>query len=167
MEPVPERQLLLAVCRIERVVDIEHHRRGRLDVAGAIDIHHLAPDTDQRAQVRRILPTRHRRLTGEPDRLSGSLAERHHEGRVVPQGIEIIGVFVPTGDGQHTCPENVRDAVQYTRRVPPIRDQGGDAIHDAKPQFGLREQQNTGIRRDRSTVKRGSDFLRSNGWKRE
>lgn len=167
MKPVPERQLLLAVCRIERVVDIERHRRGRSVVAGTVDIHHLTPDADQRAQVRRIFPARHRRLAGQPNGLSGGLAERHHEGRVVPQGIQVIGVFVPTGNGQHPRPEDVRDAMQHTRRVPVIGDQGGEPIHDAKPPLGLREQQNAGIRRDRATVERGRDFLGPNGWKRE
>jgi len=53
VKPVPERELLQAMCSIERVVDIQRHGRGRRVVAGTVDIHHLAPHTDQRAQVRR------------------------------------------------------------------------------------------------------------------
>jgi hypothetical protein len=57
--------------------------------------------------------------------------------------------------------------VQHTRRVPPIRYQSSEPIHDAKPSLRLSEQQNTGIRRDRATVERTGNFLGPNGWKRE
>ena len=167
MKPVPERKLLLAMCGIERVVDVEDHRRGRHVVAGTVDVYHLAPNSDQRAQVRRVFPARNRWLAGQPDQLSGGFAKRHHEGRVMPQGIQIVSVFVSTGNRQHPRPQNVRKAVRHPRRVPRIGDQGGEPIHDAKPPLGLSEQQNTGIRRDRTPIECAGDFLGANDWKRE
>jgi hypothetical protein len=180
VKPVPEGELLLAMCGIERVVDVEDHRRGRHVVAGTVDVYHLAPNSDQRAQVRRVFPStarqafackrreeRNRWLAGQPDQLSGGFAKRHHEGRVMPQGIQIVSVFVSTGNRQHPRPQNVRKAVRHPRRVPRIGDQGGEPIHDAKPPLGLSEQQNTGIRRDRTPIECAGDFLGANDWKRE
>ena len=61
------------MCSIERVVDVERDRVRRRVMAGAVDIHHLAPDTDQPLQIGCVLPSRHRRLAGQTNRLSGAL----------------------------------------------------------------------------------------------
>ena len=51
---IEERQLLVAVNHVDRVVDVEHDRLGRRRVAGAVEIdHHAAePDDDRAAPAR-------------------------------------------------------------------------------------------------------------------
>ena len=55
---VEQRELLMAVNDIHRIVDVERHRRRGNGVAGAVEVHHHAHQTDQIAQRRRIFPAR-------------------------------------------------------------------------------------------------------------
>jgi hypothetical protein len=59
---VEQRELLMAVNDIHRIVDIERHRCRWDCVAGAVEVHHHAHQADQVAQARRVLPARDRRL---------------------------------------------------------------------------------------------------------
>src|ERR1017187_7583012 len=52
---IEERQLLVAVNHVERIVDVENDRRGRLSVAGAVMVDHHPAEPDQVAQTRRVL----------------------------------------------------------------------------------------------------------------
>ena len=107
VEPVPESQLLLAMGSIECIVDIKRDGVRRRGMAGAVDIHHLATQPDQRADIGRVLPPRQGRLARKPDSLARCLANRHHEGRIVPKGIQIVGIFVSTRNRQHARAQNV------------------------------------------------------------
>ena len=62
---VEQRELLMAVDDIHRVVDVERHCLRRCCVAGAVEIDHHAHQADQIAQVRRILPPRNGRLRAQ------------------------------------------------------------------------------------------------------
>ncbi len=56
VKPVPEGELLLAVGGIERVIDVQRDCVRRRVLAGAVDIHHLAGQPDQRADIRSVFP---------------------------------------------------------------------------------------------------------------
>jgi len=53
---IEQRELLMAVDDIYRVIDVERHRLRRVGVAGAVEIDHHAHQADQIAQGRRVLP---------------------------------------------------------------------------------------------------------------
>ena len=55
---VEQRELLMAVNDINRIVDVERHSLGRRHVAAAVEIDHHAHQADKIAQARRILPAR-------------------------------------------------------------------------------------------------------------
>src|SRR5258708_6014625 len=55
---VEQRELLMAVDDIHRIVDVERHRFGRYRIAGTVEIDHYAHQSDEIAQGRRILPAR-------------------------------------------------------------------------------------------------------------
>jgi hypothetical protein len=58
--PVEQPQLLAAVHRVERVVDIERDPFGNLGERLAIEIDHRPPHSQQRANVRQVLQSRDR-----------------------------------------------------------------------------------------------------------
>src|SRR5712672_1407183 len=62
---VEQRELLMAVNDIHRIVDVERHRRGGSGVAGAVEVNHHAHQADQIAQRRRIFPARDGRLRAQ------------------------------------------------------------------------------------------------------
>ena len=53
---VEQRELLMAVNDIHRVVDVERHCLRRLCVAGAVEIDHHAHQANEVAQARCVLP---------------------------------------------------------------------------------------------------------------
>ena len=62
---VEQRELLMTVNDIHRIVNIERHRYRWGRVAGTIEIDHHAHQADQNAQRRRIFPARDGRLRAE------------------------------------------------------------------------------------------------------
>jgi hypothetical protein len=62
---VEQRELLMAVDNIHRIVDVERHRVWWRRVAGTIEIDHHTHQADQIAQGRRILPARDSRLRAQ------------------------------------------------------------------------------------------------------
>jgi hypothetical protein len=62
---VEQRELLMTVNDIHRVVDVERHRLRRLGVAGAVEIDHHAHQADEIAQVGCILQPRDGRLRAQ------------------------------------------------------------------------------------------------------
>ena len=62
---VEQRELLMAVNDIHRIVDVERHRRGESGVAGAVEVDHHAHQANQIAQGGCVLPARDGRLRAE------------------------------------------------------------------------------------------------------
>ena len=62
---VEQRELLMAVNDIHRVVDVELHCLRRLRIAGAVEIDHHAHQANQIAQGGCVLPARDGRLRAE------------------------------------------------------------------------------------------------------
>ena len=62
---VEQRKLLMAVHDIDRVVDIQRDGDGRVRIAGTIGVDHRVGYAHHLAQLRSILPARHRRLRAQ------------------------------------------------------------------------------------------------------
>jgi hypothetical protein len=164
---VPERELLIAVHDITRVIDIQRHRRRWGRIAGTVNADHRDHHPGQFTRGRCILPAAHRRLAGQPRARSRQLAQRQAEARIVAQGIEIIGVLIATRDREHTGTQNVIEAMDHPRRVTRIGDARSKLPADPHRALGLRQQQNAAVRGQPATVERGCDLLAANRWKRK
>jgi len=97
---IEERQLLVTVDHVDRVIDIEHDCLGRRGVTRAVEIDHHPAEPDEVAQSRRVLPTRHGRLTHQVRPAHRQPPAGELEGGVGAQAVEIVGILVAAGDGQ-------------------------------------------------------------------
>ena len=97
---IEQRELLVAVNDIHRVVDVERYRFGWGPVAGAVEIDHHPHQADQVAQGRRILPARDGRLRAQIPARIGQPPAGQFECRIEAQSVEVVGVFIAAGDGE-------------------------------------------------------------------
>ena len=104
---VEQRKLLVAMHRIERVVDVEHDRAGLAAVAVAELIHHRRHQPGKLDLRRRVLQPRHRRLRAQRLAALGQPPHRHLEHRIVPQRIAVVGVLVTRSDREHPKPQHL------------------------------------------------------------
>ena len=123
---VLERELLSAMDHVDRIIDVERYRRGWDGVTRAIEVEQRSGQTDQFARSRRVLPTAHGRLAGQPERITRQFAERQLETRIMAQGIEIIGVFIRARDRQLAGTQDVGDTVDHPTLIARISDAGDE-----------------------------------------
>ena len=164
---VKQRELLMPVNDIYRVIDVECHCRWRPGVAGAVEIDHHAHQADQIAQVWRILPPRDGRLRAQVPARVRQAATRQLERWIEPQPIEVVGVFVAAGNGEDAGAQNIGQQMGDPVRNATVRDRPGEALGDAEPTIGLGQQHDPAIGTDPPAVKGGGDLLAVNGWKAE
>ena len=104
---VPERKLLTAMRRAERVVDIEdlllarlHRRAGLIDQSGG--------EPRRLRLARRILQTTDRRLRGQRRAGCRTAADRDLHQRIMPQPVEVDGILVAAGNRRRPAPSPSR-----------------------------------------------------------
>ncbi len=164
---IEQRQLLVAVNHVDRVVDVEHDRLGRRGVAGTVEVDHHPAEPDQVAQSRRVLPARHGRLAHQVRPALRQPPAGELESGVGAQGIEIVGVLVAAGDGEDARQQNLGERVNHPRRIAPIGDHGRKLPGDPHPSRRLGKQHHAAVRRQAPAVERGGQLLAPDGWKRE
>lgn len=81
--------------------------------------------------------------------------------------IEVVGVLVAAGDGQHAGAQDVGDAVRHEQRVARIGDQPRERVGDLQAALGSRQQHDAATGGEASTVKGSGDLLAADGWKGE
>ena len=163
---VEQRQLLTAVDDIERVVDVEHHRRRRRGIAGTVELDQDPAEPQQIAQARRVLPARHGRLAHQVGTALGQAPAGELERGVGAQTVEIVGVRVAAGDGEDAREQDLGQRVNHPRRVTAIGDHGGELPGDPHPSRRRGEQHHATVRRQAPAVERGG-ALCPHGRKRE
>jgi hypothetical protein len=94
-ETVPERELLTAMCRAERIIDVEDLVFAWV-CAGLIDESRGEPRRLRPA--RRILQTTDRRLRGQWRAACRTATNRDLHEWIVPQPVEVDGILVAAGD---------------------------------------------------------------------
>jgi hypothetical protein len=163
---VPERKLLTAVCRAERVVDVEDRLLARLHGrAGLVDQSRREPRRLRLA--RRILQTADRRLRRQRRAGYRAAADRDLHQRVMPQPVEVDGILVAAGDRRGARHHHLEHLVSNAARIAAIRHRSGKS--SAHPELALRlsQQQQTGIRRLIAASKINCEFLASDRWQVE
>ena len=158
---VEQPQLLAAVDRIERVVDVERDPFGNRRKGLAIEIHHRAAHPQQGANVGQIFQPRDRRLRTEFP-IRRRQVERHLEHRIAAQGVGVDPVLVAGADHQQPKANDVRQAVHDLVGRAGINHAGGEPIRDPKTLFDLAQRQDAAVRRQQPAVKLGHNRFARN-----
>ena len=164
---VEQRKLLMAVHDIDGVIDVQRDSDRRAWVAGAIGVDHRVGHAHHLTQTRRTLPTRHRRLRAQIITGIRQTSAGQFEAGVGAQMIEIVGVLVTAGNGEHARAQNIDDTVCHQQRIARIGNQTCQAMGNPDTPLGSSQKHHTAIRGETPTIERSSDFLASDGWKPE
>ena len=162
---IEQRQLLMTVHDIDRVVDIERHPLGRRPVALQPEIDQHIGKPDDGSQVWQVFGPRQCRLRAQVQSAVGQPPAGELEGWIVTQPVEIIGVLVATGDRENPRPHYIGQAVLDPGWIARIKDHRGKLVGKLQAAFGCGQQHDATIRSDPTTVECRCDFLACNGWK--
>ena len=102
-----QRELLGAVCRIVRVVDVDGELLGRLVVRLDEYFQQSEPDAIQIRAADTVFQTRHGWLTGQIVSRQRQTVARGFQTRIATQVVTVIGVLVATGDLEYALPDEV------------------------------------------------------------
>ena len=164
---IEERELLMAVNDIHRVVDVQGDAFGRLGMARQPQVHQHSTQADDSLQVGQVLQSRAGRLRAQIRPAVGQPPAGKLEGRVAAQEVKVVGVLVAAGDGEDAGAQNVGHRVFHARRITWIVDRRSQPVGQLQVPLGRSQKHDPTIRRDASAVECSSDLLASNGWKKE
>ena len=162
---VEQREPLMPVHDVGRVVDVEGDGGRRPGVAGTIEIDHGIGHTHHLAPARRVLPARHRRLRAQIAAAVGQAVAGQLERGIGAQMVEIVRVFVAAGDSENAGAQNVIDAVGHEGGVARVRKQPRQLHRDPQLPLHRAEQQDAAIGGDAPTVEGSDQLLALDGWK--
>ena len=155
---VEQAQLLAAVNRVERVVDIQHDPLGSLGIGLAIEIDHGAPHAQQGTGVGQVLQPGDRRLRAQLA-IRRRQIERHLEHRIGAQRIGVVAVLITRRDHQQPKANDVGHRMRDVLGSAWVLDAGGHALGDAKAPLDLAQSQNPAVRGKPSAVEFDHDIL--------
>ena len=167
MVGVEEGQLLVAVNHVQGVIDVQGDRLRLAGVAVAPGVDHGVGQADDGLQVRSVLPARDRRLRAQVAAAVGQAAAGQLERRIAAQAVEVVGVLVAAGDGQHSRPQDRGDRMGHQGRIARVGNEGGDPIDDADPAVGQGQQRHAAIGGNAPAIEGGADFLAPHAWQIE
>ena len=127
---------------------------GGRAIAGAIDVDHGVGHAHHLAQRRRILPTRHRRLRAQITAAIGQAPAGQLEAGIGAQMIEVVGVLIAAGDGEHAGAQNVVDAVRHQQRITRVGDQRRQPLRDPHTPLGSGQKHHAAIRGEAPAIER-------------
>ena len=81
--------------------------------------------------------------------------------------IEVVGIFIAAGDGQHARAQDVGKRVNNPRRVAPIGDLRSKLVGDPHAPLRQGQQHHAAVRSDAPAIERGGDLLAVDRWQRE
>ena len=148
---VEQPELLAAVNRVERVVEVERDPLGNLAERRAIEIDHGAAHPQQRAGVGQVFQSGDRRLRAQLA-LGRRRIHCHLERRVAAKTRGVVAVFVAGADHQQPKANDVGQAVGDLLRRARINQAGGQPIGDAKAPLDLAQRQNPAVRRQQAAI---------------
>jgi len=164
---VEQRELLMPVHAVERVVDVERDRLGRTMMAAAPQIDHGAAEPQQGAQIGRVLQPRDGRLGSQISPAFGKSAAGELEGGVVAQVVEVVTIRIAAGNGEDARTQDGGHIVRDMRRAAVVWDQSRQRIHQAQPPVGAGQQHHAAIGTQPAAIEGGGDLLAANGWQAE
>jgi hypothetical protein len=155
---VPERKLLAAMCRRERVVDVEDLLlAGPYCRTGLIDESRREPRRLRSA--RRILQTADGRLRGQRLPALRTPANRKLHERIMPQPVEVDGILVTAGNRRDARHHHFEHGVPNADRIAAIRHRIGNPPANAELALRMPQQQQTAVRGLVAAAKIHCEFL--------
>jgi hypothetical protein len=167
MVRVEQGKLLMPVHDVDGVVDVQRHLGGWAGEAGAVGVDHGVGQANDLAQRRCVLPARHGRLRAQIMAAVWQATAGEFEPGVCAEVIEVVGVLVAAGDGEHAGTQDVGDAMRHEQRIARVHDQPSKSIGDPYATLGGCQQQDAAIGGDAAAIERRGDFLAADGWKEE
>ena len=143
---VEQRQLLIAMGPVWRVVDVEHNVARSCPEAGAEQINQFEPHSGQIAPGRGVLQSRQGWLGGESGATVRKAFAGDLEGRVMAQRIKIVAVLVTAGNRKHALTDHGGVIVDRTPRVARIIQAGRQHVGKVHSPFNLTQQQHASVR---------------------
>ena len=163
---VPERKLLTAMRRAERVVDVEDLLLARLHRRSGL-VNQSCGEPRRLRLARRILQTTDRRLRGQRRAGCRTAADRDLHQRIMPQPVEVDGILVAARDRRHPRHHHLEHLVTDAARIAAIRHRIGKPPANAELALRLPQQQQTGVRGLVAAVKINCEFLAPDRWQVE
>ena len=157
----------MPVHDVNGIVDVQRHPGRRAREAGAVGVDHGVAQANDLAQRRRILPARYGRLRAQITAAVRQAAAGKLEAGIGAQMIEIVGVLVAAGDGEHAGTQDVGDAVGHEQWIARIGDQPREPVGNPQPTLGRSQQHDAAVGGDAAAIERRRDFLAADGWKQE
>jgi hypothetical protein len=93
----------------------------------------------------------------------GQAADRHLEGRIVAQGVAVVGVLVAGDDQQGAKADHLGQAVAHPLGCARILDAARQPIGETEPALDLGEHQDARVRRHPAAVEGDVDRLAGDG----
>ena len=143
---VEQRQLLVPVHPVEGVVDIEQEAPRHLLEAVAKEVDHRRHHPRERGLGRQVLQPAHGRLRAQFGTRLWQAAHRHLEGRIVAQGVAVVGVFVTGGDQQRAKADHLGETMAHPLGRARILDATRQPIGETEPAFDLGQHQHARVR---------------------
>lgn len=167
MMTIKQRELLVAVDDIDRIVDIAHDCFGRGGIARTVKIDHDPAEPNEVTQARHVLEPGHGRLARQRRATLRQMPAGELQGRIRPERIEIIGILVATGDGEDAGQQDPGELLRDARRIAPIGDRGGKSLDNADPARGSSQKHHASVRGKSAAIECGCDLPPGDGWKSE
>ena len=143
---IEQRQLLIAMGPVGRVVDIEHNVARSRPEAGAEQINQLEPHSGQIAPGRGVLQPRQGRLGSKSGATVRKALASDLEGWVMAQRIKILAVLVTAGNRKHAFTDHRCVIVDRAPRVARIVQAGRQHAGKVHFPFNLTQQQHASVR---------------------
>ena len=163
---VPERKLLAAMRRTERVVDVERLHLARLHRRAEL-IKQRRRQPPRLGLARRILQARDGRLRRQRRPGLRTAANRDLHQRIMPQPVKVDGVLIAAGNRRRARHHHLEHRVPHPVRIAPIRHRRRKP--PAHPELALRlaQQQKAAVRGLIAAGKINCEFLAPDRWKLE
>ena len=143
--------------------DVEQDPPRHLVEAVAEHVDHRRHHPLERGLGRQVLQPAHRRLRAQLGAGLGQAADRHLEGRIVTQGVAVVGVRVAGGDHQGAKADHFGQPVAHPFGRTRILDAARQPIGEGELALDLREHQDAGVRRHPPAVERDVHRLAGDG----
>ena len=164
---IEQRQLLLSVHPVQRVVDVEDDLLRCPPIAVAEQIHQRPLQPGQLNPAGRVLQPRHGRLRAQRIATLRGMAHRHLEHRIVAQLVAIVGVLIARRDREHPQPQHLRQRMNDPQWIAPVRHAFRKPPRQSQTPLNTTQQQHPRVRRHLTAIESHAHFLARDRWQIE
>ena len=161
---IEERELLVPMDPVERVVDVECDRGGRARPTRAEQIDHGGHHPRDLDLRWRVLQPRHGRLRAQRIAALRQPSHGQLEHRIAAQRVAVVRVLIARRDQEHPQPQHRDEIVIDAGGIAPILQASGQKLGESNPPLDIAQQHHAAIRRQKPAVKGDTHFLAANRW---